>query len=260
MADRDSLDFSPLPPAPVQSFNRWGLWATLGWSFCIISLFVLSQTMVAVIVIGIAALGRPGVDPIVLAEEMANTGWVLSLATLVSTPICMGAIALFIRWKQGYTVKRYLELDWPQWRSLLVWCLLTLGLIYGMDYVRSLLDIASTSTFTTDMFVTAQFIPLLYLAVGVAAPLFEEVFFRGFMFQGLRQSKVGLWGAVLLPSLLWAVIHLQYDLYDVTSIFIFGVLMGIAQVRTRSLYVPIAMHALNNILALSQVALAQMLV
>lgn len=257
MVDRDSSAFSQ--PLPAQSFSRWGLWATLGWSLCIFSLFVLSQTLVAIIVITIAAAARPNVDPIILAEEMANTGWVLSLATLVSTPICMGAIALFIRWKQGYTIKRYLELDWPKWRPFFVWCFLTLGLIYGMDYVRSLLDISSTSTFTTDMYTTARFIPLLYLAVGVAAPLFEEVFFRGFMFQGLRHSRLGRWGAVLLPSLLWAVIHLQYDVYDVTSIFIFGVLMGIAQVKTRSLYVPIAMHALNNILALSQAAVAQML-
>ena len=247
----------PGPSAPQpQRPQRWGLWATLGWSVCILGIFVISQTLVALGAIASATANNPEADPMQLAQEVVTSGWVLSLATLISTPLCMGLIALFIRCRRSLTIKRYLELQRPNWRSLLLWCVLTLGLIYGIDQVKAMIDRPLTPSFTTDIYNTAQFIPLLYLAVAVAAPLFEEFFFRGFIFQGLRHSCLGVWGAILISSALWAAIHQQYDQYDMAGIFVFGVVLAIAQIRTQSLYIPIAMHALNNFLALSQVALS----
>jgi len=41
--------------------------------------------------------------------------------------------------------------------------------------------------------------------------LFEELFFRGFLFRGLSSSFMGPVGAVLVTSALWALIHTQYD-------------------------------------------------
>ncbi|MEB3232415.1 MAG: CPBP family intramembrane glutamic endopeptidase [Leptolyngbyaceae bacterium] len=247
MTDRDqSRDESASVPA------YWGGWATLGWSLGIIGLFITSQTFVLIVAVSVVTMQHPGVDPGQFTAQVANSGFVLSVATLVSTPVCMGAIAFLIQARQA-SVKRYLELHRPDWRSLLLWCLITLGLIYGLEYLKSFVD-RLPSSFTEEIYNTAQFLPLLYLAVAVAAPLFEEFFFRGFLLQGLSHSRVGPWGAVLISSTLWAVIHLQYDLYDMGSILIFGVVLAIAQLRTHSLYIPIAMHALNNFVALSQAA------
>ncbi|NET09008.1 MAG: CPBP family intramembrane metalloprotease [Merismopedia sp. SIO2A8] len=245
----------PSSPEPSSTFQRWGLWATVGWSLCIALVFIMSQTLVLLGVMWTTMAQNPGLDPVILAQRLETDGGVLSLATLLSNPLCVGLVALVIRWRQGFTVKRYLELHWPNWRSLFLWCGITLALIHGIDFLKAFIDRAPSS-FTTDIYQSAQSLPLLYLAVAVAAPLFEEVFFRGFMFQGLRSSFFGDWGAVIVSSGLWAVIHLQYDVYDVTGIFIFGLVLALAQIRTRSLYIPIAMHALNNALALSQVALS----
>ncbi|NEQ95660.1 MAG: CPBP family intramembrane metalloprotease [Cyanothece sp. SIO2G6] len=247
MSDYDESMSSP-------NLSRWGLWATLGWSLGIIGLFIVSQTFVLVVIVTVVAMVHPELDPNQLTAQIANNGLVLSIATLVSTSVCMGAIAFLIERRRGAGLKRYLELHRPDWRSLLLWCFITIGLIYGLDYLKSLIDAfvdRQPSSFTEDIYNTAQFIPLLYLAVAVAAPLFEEFFFRGFLFQGLYHSWVGTWGAVIVSSALWAVIHLQYDIYDIGSIFVFGVVLAIAQIRTRSLYVPIAMHALNNFIALA---------
>lgn len=245
----------PSDPTPPHPFQRWGLWATIGWSLCITFVFIISQTVVLLVVLFATLAQQPGADPITLAQQIETNGQILSFATLVSNPLCIGFIVLFIRWRKGFTVKRYLELHWPHWRSLVLWCVITLALIYGIDYLKALID-RPPSSFTTDIYHSAQSLPLLYLAIAVAAPLFEELFFRGFMFQGLRSSFLGNWGAVLLSSGLWAVIHMQYDIYDITGIFIFGIILALAQLRTRSLYIPIAMHALNNALALSQVAMS----
>ena len=87
----------------------------------------------------------------------------------------------------------------------------------------------------------------------VAAPLFEEIFFRGFMFAGLQHSRLGPIGAMVLSSLAWAIIHLQYDLYGITQIFLGGLLLGYARFRSGSIFPAIAMHALMNLIATVQV-------
>ena len=103
--------------------------------------------------------------------------------------------------------------------------------------------------FMLDVWYTSVWLPLLWLALIVGAPLVEETVFRGFLFVGLQQFRHGNVVAVLATSASWAVIHLQYDLYQIALIFFIGILLGIARLRTGSLWVPLAMHALMNLLA-----------
>lgn len=245
-----------MTPSPLR-FKPWGLWATLGLSFCVWVVFVASQTLVAVTALLVYGLQHAEADIGLLAERLEANGLVLAIATLVSAPLCIGLICLFIRLRRNASIRAYLHLTRPRWRTLVFWCGLTVVFVYGIDFLKSLLDRPTVPTFTTDVYGTAYFLPLLYLAIVVAAPLFEEIFFRGFMFQGIQHSRLGAVGAVLIPSIIWAVIHSQYDVYDMAGIFVFGLLLSVAQLITRSLYVAIAMHALNNILALISVAFSQ---
>lgn len=88
----------------------------------------------------------------------------------------------------------------------------------------------------------------------VAAPLFEEAFFRGFLFSGLARSKLGPTGTIIVTAALWAVIHFQYGAYEVAQIFVLGLLLGVARHRTNSLIVPFVIHAAINLAANIQVA------
>ena len=49
---------------------------------------------------------------------------------------------------------------------------------------------------------------LLVIGACVLAPLFEETFFRGFLFQGLASWRGAFWGAVI-SSALWSAGHLR---------------------------------------------------
>ena len=102
---------------------------------------------------------------------------------------------------------------------------------------------------------TTASLPLLWIAFVVAAPLVEELFFRGFLFEGLRDSWMGPTGAVLVTSLAWAAIHMQYEMFQIVIIGTLGILLGIAKLKTRSLYIPIAMHTFNNLLAMGVTSL-----
>jgi membrane protease YdiL (CAAX protease family) len=88
----------------------------------------------------------------------------------------------------------------------------------------------------------------------VAAPLFEELFFRGFLLQGLHRSRIRPWGAVLCTSLFWTVFHAGYDLYALFGILLGGLLLGLVWLRTRSVWPGVFLHALMNLVATVQTA------
>jgi len=62
-------------------------------------------------------------------------------------------------------------------------------------------------------------VPLFGIAAVVFAPLFEEGFFRGFLFVGFKQSRLGSFGTILITSAAWAALHIQYDLYGILLYF-----------------------------------------
>ena len=103
--------------------------------------------------------------------------------------------------------------------------------------------------FVVDLYANVRFPLLLALGTVIGAPLFEEVFFRGFLHAGWSRSRLGVPGTVLLTSLLWALMHIQYGIYEIAQIFALGVVLGVARVQSGSLVVPLAMHALVNLIA-----------
>jgi len=107
--------------------------------------------------------------------------------------------------------------------------------------------------FMVNAYQTAGFVPLFWFALIVAAPLAEESLFRGFLFEGIFHSRLGAAGAVILSALAWASIHLQYDLYGVATIFVSGLLLGYARLKTGSLYPTLFLHGLMNLIATVEV-------
>jgi hypothetical protein len=106
-----------------------------------------------------------------------------------------------------------------------------------------------------DAYKTASSLPALLFAIVVVAPIFEEIFFRGFLFQGIRYSRLGPIGAIGVTSLLWAVIHLQYDIYGMATVFALGLLFGIARLRTDSIHLLMVMHSFVGLVAAMETAL-----
>ncbi len=94
--------------------------------------------------------------------------------------------------------------------------------------------------------------------VCVIAPMAEEFFFRGFIFGGLRRLRVvvggidvGTWLAAAITGVLFGVVHAgsaspQY----LIPLGIFGFVLCLLRWRTGSLYPCMALHSVNNALAL----------
>jgi uncharacterized protein len=82
-----------------------------------------------------------------------------------------------------------------------------------------------------------------FIVGGIVAPLVEEVFFRGFLFQGFRQ-RYGWIAGMLLSSAIFAVAHL--DLIVLIPTFILGCLLAYVYHRSNSVWPGIILHFLVN--------------
>ena len=83
---------------------------------------------------------------------------------------------------------------------------------------------------------------LNFLMVVIGAPIVEELLFRGFLFSQLKTTKLGINGSIVLTSLIWTSIHLQYDLSLLIPIFFLGLLLGYLMHKYNSLYLVIIVH------------------
>ncbi len=88
---------------------------------------------------------------------------------------------------------------------------------------------------------------LLLIGGAVVAPIVEEIFFRGFIFAGLR-PRHGWQRAAVISSVLFALIHLIPT--AIIPIFILGYIFAYLYHRSNSIWPAILMHSATNALAL----------
>jgi membrane protease YdiL (CAAX protease family) len=86
----------------------------------------------------------------------------------------------------------------------------------------------------------------VFFLLCVIVPIGEEVFFRGFVYGGLRR-RWGVAAALVVSSLFFSVVHLK--LVHGFSIFLLAVIFALVYERTGSLVPPIVAHAVNNLIA-----------
>lgn len=94
-------------------------------------------------------------------------------------------------------------------------------------------------TETQDM----TFIMLVVFTAAVAAPVLEELFFRGFFF-GVGRQYLGATGAVIVTSLLFGVVHV--NLLSLIPLSLIGAVFAVAYHKTGNLLVPMFIHAFFN--------------
>ncbi len=134
--------------------------------------------------------------------------------------------------------------------NALVWIILLMIVIFCVNTLYSyLITTLHLNVQTNDQLLLQQskVAPLstyatLFAAVFIA-PFCEEVFFRGFVFPGLRHSMSLVW-AIIISSLLFGVAHADIGSFPV--LFFIGLALGFLRWRTQSIWPCITLHMLNN--------------
>ncbi len=94
----------------------------------------------------------------------------------------------------------------------------------------------------------------IIICAVLIAPVAEEFCFRGFLYTSLRRWG-GCVAATLASALLFGAIH--SSLAQLLPLTVFGIVQCIAYEKSRSLWLPIAIHALFNTISLVATALMQ---
>jgi len=130
------------------------------------------------------------------------------------------------------------------------WLVALVGLIALSDALLFLGGRELVTPFQLQSYTTAAaegWLMAMAFAAIVVAPAGEEIIFRGFLFRGFVRSERAAWPAIVVISLLWAGLHVQYDWAGILQIFIIGLFLGWVRWRSGSTLLTFFLHALFNL-------------
>jgi membrane protease YdiL (CAAX protease family) len=92
-------------------------------------------------------------------------------------------------------------------------------------------------------------LPVQILLIVVAAPISEEVCFRGMLYGGLRE-RIPRFLAALIGGLIFGALHALTGLSAVPPLMVFGIVLCLLYEKTGAIWPGIMLHMLNNSFAL----------
>jgi len=220
--------------------KAWGYWATLGWA-------LLAFAAGQLVALAAIVVWRAGALSSLL--DMPYDGRFLTLFLFISTPITIAVLALAVRLARERFAE-YMALAWPPKRDVALGILWLIGLIAVGDALLYLSGRPLVTQFQAQSYTTAAaegwLLPMFAAAILVA-PAAEELIFRGFLFRGWARSSGSTWPAIVVISLLWAALHVQYDWAGILQIFVIGLFLGAVRWRSGSTLLTFVLHALFNL-------------
>ena len=130
---------------------------------------------------------------------------------------------------------------------------LLLIFMIGSQALTYMLD-KSPLAFVDPLYQSVSSVWLLIFAMVIVAPIYEELIFRGILWSAIAEQFTsppdteyrGAIVASLVTSLIFAVIHLQYGIYEISTIVVLALLFCYARIKSGSLILPMLLHIINN--------------
>jgi membrane protease YdiL (CAAX protease family) len=241
--DHDQIDKLHQHVPTVLKPRPWGFFGSIGW-LILATLISIASIIVAVLLL----------DPQIARQAGTLTSREFELRLLPYTVIfgygaLLALLALAARLRH-WSMKDYFGLVLPGFRetvlglaALAVMLAAEHGVVYltdwNTDYVTDTYAGAHAAGVPSVVWVTFSLI--------IAAPVAEEMVFRGFLYRGWADRRFGVIPVILVISALFALIHIQYDWLGMFLVFCSGLLYGWARWRSGSTLLAILLHAANNI-------------
>jgi uncharacterized protein len=245
---------APALAVPVASVERpprvWKFWGTLLWGLFIFAALFIGQV---VPMLAIVVWKTGGID-LAEAVHIAGDGRALALTVICGLPFVLAALWLPIHLSRT-PFSDYLALRWTSWQNLVIGTVAMVCAVEGWDLLARLTHHEVTAGFMGDIVHSATADGVLWLAAlafAVVAPLTEELLARGFLYRGWSESFLRVPGAIVLSSLVWTAMHVQYDLFFLGEVFSIGLVLGYMRYRSQSIWLTTVLHGLNNLAALVQ--------
>lgn len=177
-------------------------------------------------------------------QQTADTTPAVTIAvSLISSVI---VIALFA-WRK-WTIVSGDYINTRPWFTLFWVVCLAIGAATPLSFAIDQAGLKMPAEYT-EIFSSIMSHDLGYIAVGVVAPVAEEMVFRGAILRKLLDAMGNnrSWAAVVATAALFGIVH--GNMAQGVNAFVLGLLIGWMYVRTRSIVPGIAFHLTNNTIA-----------
>jgi uncharacterized protein len=231
----ETWDTAPPPPEPSGDELADRLTASKGFMGLLVGI------VGVVVASGLVAI------PFVVAGGDLDSGGFIIVGTIVQDAVMIGA-AYFLTADLGSPTPRTFGLR-PFRSSALGWVFAAFVAYLILTSIYTVLVDPPSEQLPSGLENADQDV-LLAVATGMllilVAPFAEEMFFRGFLYQAFRNSFGVLPGAAL-SALIFGAIHFEF--FKLVQLAILGVILALLFEKTKSLWPPIILHAVNNALA-----------
>jgi len=138
---------------------------------------------------------------------------------------------------------------------LILYTIILMSIALAMSYIIAESSKQPEKIFFLDAYRNMNHKIYFWIALLIAAPLYEEFLFRGYLFNIIKKGRFGNIGALLISTILFSALHIR-SLYIGILIFCFGLLLGYAKIKTQGIFVPIIMHCLWNSMSIIAIAIS----
>lgn len=224
--------------------NYKGFKYTLNWAEVGILFggFFLGQMLVAILV---------ALMIFVFKIDYNTSAWFQMLGYVVGFGVPILAFDLFVnRPKRDKLNFNFSNTSFPTWIFILV---MMFGMMLISEFFTGLLPTEGFfwgklyQSFMDQMNAIAIDPVALVILVAILAPIFEEILFRGIIMKGLLNRGMNAYWAIVLSSFIFGAVH--FYPWQFLGAFLLGLVLGLVYYKTKSLLLPIMMHAFNNFLA-----------
>jgi len=188
----------------------------------------------------------------------SNDGTVVSISIIIGCLFITAISVCIIRLKGGSN-RQYLRLK-PFSLSVGMGMMgLLLIFMIGSQALTYFLG-ETPLVFVDPLYQSVSSIWLLVFAMVIVAPLYEELVFRGILWSAIAEqfpvtshsAHRGAIVASIVTSLIFAIIHVQYGVYEISTIVVLALIFCYARVKSGSLLLPMLLHVTNNAAAMWQ--------
>jgi membrane protease YdiL (CAAX protease family) len=215
-------------------------------------------------------------------KELEASGFITSVTLLVSFVFGFGEVTYYLCYELRQTGQNVLDILALNFKAsarktklgtvwAIIWRPIAAYIFFlgGAILIGLAFDVPEQDTIETAKNLRGVAFLIFSLSAIIAAPIFEEIVFRGFLFNALRGNfrlgKIGqLFGktiadysAIVLSAIIFALGHMQFQLVTIVLLFFMGCLLAEVYRRSGSLYCAIILHAINNGLTSLTVYLGQ---
>ena len=181
------------------------------------------------------------------AVAMLVSRFIAPMDPVMTTSVAMVASTVMMMWHLLHF--EYVDLTRDKYKEVSRQVLLVSAVfVFAAMYVLNLLiEQAGIPNTMEDTFIEMSRNPLGLLSIALLAPILEEMLFRGAIEGRLLRMWQNPWGAIIVSSLVFGVVHMNPA--QIPFAFLLGVMFGWLYYRTGSLLPGIIGHVLNNSVA-----------